>query len=134
MSGNGNLINPRATPLYGNNVQKRPLKKDKLEESQNFQQLVSDLQVQTEKEEVRLSSHAQERIKTRKIEMDDERLETLGEVAKEAKSKGAKNTLAMFGKDAFILSVKDKTVVTAMKEEEMESRFFTNIDSVYIKK
>jgi flagellar operon protein len=134
MSGNGNLINPRATPLYGNNVQKRPLKKEKLEESQNFQQLVSDLQVQTEKEEVRLSSHAQERIKTRKIEMDDERLETLGEVAKEAKSKGAKNTLAMFGKDAFILSVKDKTVVTAMKEEEMESRFFTNIDSVYIKK
>jgi hypothetical protein len=40
----------------------------------------------------------------------------------------------MFGSDAFILSVKDKTIVTAMKEEEMESRFFTNIDSVYIKK
>jgi len=134
MSGSGNLINPRATPLYGNTVQKRPLKKEKGDENQNFQQMVSDLQNQTEGEEVKLSSHAQERIKSRKIDMDEKRLESLGEVAKEAKSKGARNTLAMFGTDAFILSVKDKTVVTAMKEEEMESRFFTNIDSVYIKK
>jgi flagellar operon protein len=66
--------------------------------------------------------------------MSQKRLDTLGEVADEAGKKGAKNTLAMFGTDAFILSVKDKTIVTAMKEEEMESRFFTNIDSVYIKK
>ncbi|HOO34329.1 MAG TPA: TIGR02530 family flagellar biosynthesis protein [Thermotogota bacterium] len=134
MSGSGNLINPRATPLYGDNVQKRVLKKEKTEEVQSFQQIVSELQEQTVEEKVKLSSHAKERIKTRQIEMDEKRLESLGEVAREAKDKGARNTLAMFGKDAFILSVKDKTVVTAMKEEEMESRFFTNIDSVYIKK
>jgi len=134
MGDNGNLINPRTTPLYGQNLQKRTLKKEKAEEAQNFQQIVSDFQSQHEAEVVKLSFHAQERIKARKIEMNEKRLESLGEVAKEAKDKGAKNTLAMLGTDAFILSVKDKTIVTAMKEEEMESRFFTNIDSVYIKK
>ncbi|MFP4461884.1 MAG: TIGR02530 family flagellar biosynthesis protein [Thermotogota bacterium] len=128
-----NLINPRSTPLYGQNIQKQTKKIQKNVDQQDFNKLVQELN-QLKQEGLKVSSHAQERIRTRNIEMDQKRLDTLGEVADEAGKKGAKNTLAMFGKDAFILSVKDKTIVTAMKEEEMESRFFTNIDSVYIKK
>ncbi len=125
-----NLINPRSTPLYGQTVQKQTKKIQKVEDSANFTRIVQD----SLKEGLKVSSHAQERIEARNIEMNPKRLETLTQVANQAKSKGARNTLAMFGPDAFILSVKDKTVVTAMKKEEMESRFFTNIDSVYIKK
>src|SRR6056297_163126 len=128
-----NLINPRSTPLYGQDIQKQSKRIQKNVDPSEFNKLVQELN-QHEAEGLKVSSHAQERIRTRNIEMTQQRMDTLGEVADEAGKKGAKNTLAMFGTDAFILSVKDKTVVTAMKEEEMESRFFTNIDSVYIKK
>jgi len=128
-----NLINPRSTPLYGQNLQKQSKKIQKNGDQQDFNRIVQELN-QLKQEGLKVSSHAQERITARKIEMNQQRLDTLGEVADEAGKKGAKNTLAMFGTDAFILSVKDKTIVTAMKEEELESRFFTNIDSVYIKK
>jgi flagellar operon protein len=128
-----NLINPRSTPLYGQDIQKQSKKFQKSVDHSDFNKLVQEIH-QQQSQGLKVSSHAQERIKTRNIEMSQKRLDTLGEVADEAGKKGAKNTLAMFGTDAFILSVKDKTIVTAMKEEEMESRFFTNIDSVYIKK
>src|SRR6056297_3559741 len=128
-----NLINPRSTPLYGQKIQKPAKPIPKGVDPKEFNQLVRDLH-QQQSQDLKVSSHARERIKTRNIEMNQTRLDTLGEVAEEAGKKGAKNTLAMFGTDAFILSVKDKTIVTAMNEEEMESRFFTNIDSVYIKK
>lgn len=128
-----NLINPRSTPLYGQDIQKQSKRIQKSVDQSNFNKLVQEIN-QQQSRDLKVSSHAQERIKTRNIEMNQKRLDTLGEVADEAGKKGAKNTLAMFGTDAFILSVKDKTIVTAMKEEEMESRFFTNIDSVYIKK
>jgi len=128
-----NLINPRSTPLYTQEIQKQVKRLQKGVDPQEFNRIVQELnQLQTK--ELKLSSHAQERIRTRQIEMNQKKMDTLGEVADEADKKGAKNTLAMVGTDAFILSVKDKTIVTAMKEEEMESRFFTNIDSVYIKK
>ena len=128
-----NLINPRSTPLYGQDIQKQSKRIQKGVDQNDFSKLVQELH-QQQSQDLKVSSHAQERIRTRNIEMSQQRLDTLGEVADEAGKKGAKNTLAMFGTDAFILSVKDKTIVTAMKEEEMESRFFTNIDSVYIKK
>lgn len=128
-----NLINPRSAPLYGQDIQKQSKKIQKSVDQNDFNKLVQELH-QQKTQNLKVSSHAQERIRTRNIEMTQKRMDTLGEVADEAGKKGAKNTLAMFGTDAFILSVKDKTVVTAMKEEEMESRFFTNIDSVYIKK
>jgi len=128
-----NLINPRSTPLYGQDIQKQSKRVQKNVDPSEFNKLVQELN-QQQAEGLKVSSHAQERIRTRNIEMTQQRMDTLGEVADEAGKKGAKNTLAMFDTDAFILSVKDKTIVTAMKEEEMESRFFTNIDSVYIKK
>jgi len=128
-----NLINPRSTPLYSQEIQKQAKRIQKGVDQQDFNRIVQELN-QLQSKELKLSSHAQERIRTRQIEMNQKKMDTLGEVADEAGKKGAKNTLAMVGTDAFILSVKDKTIVTAMKEEEMESRFFTNIDSVYIKK
>ncbi|MEA1884719.1 MAG: hypothetical protein U9N62_09410 [Thermotogota bacterium] len=128
-----NLINPRSTPLYGQDIQKQSKRIQKSVDQNDFNKLVQEIN-QQQSQDLKVSSHAQERIKTRNIEMNQKRLDTLGEVADEAGKMGAKNTLALFGTDAFILSVKDKTIVTAMKEEEMESRFFTNIDSVYIKK
>ncbi len=128
-----NLINPRSTPLYGQEIQKQAKRIQKAVDQSDFSRLVQELH-QRQSEGLKVSSHAQERIKTRNIELNQTKLDSLGEVADEAGKKGAKNTLAMIGTDAFILSVKDKTIVTAMKEEEMESRFFTNIDSVYIKK
>jgi len=128
------LVKGRATPLYGNQLNNRQKVKKDSSNEKAFQQLVRDMQTRTEDETVKVSSHAQSRIENRKIEMNPDRMTTLNEVLTQAKDKGAKSTLAVFGEDAFILSVKDRTVVTALKENEMESRFFTNIDSVYIKK
>lgn len=133
MSDNLN-IQKRNTVLYSNEIKKKEiLKKD---ETQTFSQAVMDSLKEAEtsvKEEVKISAHAKKRILGRDINMDAGTMNALNQVLEIAKDKGARNTLAMLGNQAYILSVRDRTLVTVMNGEEMSKHFFTNIDSVYIK-
>jgi flagellar operon protein len=49
-----------------------------------------------------------------------------------AQEKGAKETLMVFDNFSLIVSVKNKTVITAMDKEGMKDNVFTNIDSAVI--
>jgi flagellar operon protein len=49
-----------------------------------------------------------------------------------AEEKGANDSLVMLRDMAFIVSVKNRTVVTAMHGENMKTNVFTNIDSAVI--
>lgn len=78
---------------------------------------------------VNFSSHAKRRIIDRNIDVDMTRLENgIKEVAK----KGAKNSLVLIDNDAYIVSVKNNTVVTAVDQSSLKNNVFTNIDSVAI--
>jgi flagellar operon protein len=46
--------------------------------------------------------------------------------------KGGKDSLVMMGDAALVVSVKNRTVVTAMDRSQMKGNVFTNIDSAVV--
>lgn len=96
----------------------------------SFQEILREQQVnQTSIEELKFSKHAIERLDTRNIELTEEQKERLNEGAKKARMKGIHESLVMVDEIAFVVSIKNNTVITAMMEEE---HVFTNIDGAVI--
>ncbi|MGE5409512.1 MAG: TIGR02530 family flagellar biosynthesis protein [Clostridiales bacterium] len=83
-----------------------------------------------ELEKVKFSSHAAKRLEARNIHLTETELGKLQNAVERAEQKGAKDSLVMMDKTAFIVNVPNKTVVTAMQVEEGSENIFTNIDSV----
>lgn len=76
---------------------------------------------------VNFSNHAKERLEERKLDLTNTDLERITDAFKTLESKGSKNSLILYDDLALIASIKNKTVVTALKSEEMSE--VTNIDS-----
>lgn len=88
--------------------------------------------LQKELTEVKFSKHAQERLNERNIQLDQKDMTNLNNAVAMAEKKGSNDSLVLLRDMAFIVSVKNKTVVTAMHGETMKSNVFTNIDSAVI--
>lgn len=82
-----------------------------------------------ELEKLKFSSHASKRLEARNIQLSDAELNKLQDAVERAEMKGAKDSLVMMDKTAFIVNVPNKTVVTAMQLGDNDN-IFTNIDSV----
>ncbi len=87
---------------------------------------------ETKFEGLRFSQHALERMSNRGISFKPEDLAKLSEAVEKAAKKGSRESLILMGDNALIVSVKNKTVVTAMDRETMKENVFTNIDSTVI--
>jgi len=81
---------------------------------------------------VRLSQHAQERLQTSGVALGANEMQRLGQAVDVAASKGARQSLVLLDGTALIVSVKNRTVVTAVSGERMRGNVFTNIDSAVI--
>ncbi len=82
--------------------------------------------------QVKFSSHAQQRLATRNIQLTPGDLVKISEAIERAAQKGSSDSLIMMDNLAFVVSVKNKTVITAMDESNMKEHVFTNIDSAVI--
>ena len=83
---------------------------------------------------VKFSHHAEQRLMQRGIRLAPEALERIGGAIDKAAAKGAKDSLVLYKDLAFIVSVKNRTVVTAMDGDSMQDHVFTQIDSaVWVK-
>lgn len=91
-----------------------------------------DAILQKELQEVKFSKHAQERLTERNIQLDQNDMSHLHHAIALAEKKGSNDSLVLLRDMAFIVSVKNKTVVTAMHGESMKENVFTNIDSAVI--
>ena len=78
---------------------------------------------------VRLSQHAAERLKSRGITLSETDMKQLAGAVDSVAKKGGKDSLIMMGDAALVVSVKNRTVVTAMDRQGMKGNVFTNIDS-----
>ena len=78
---------------------------------------------------VRLSQHAAERLKSRGITLTDADMKQLAGAVDSVAQKGSKDSLIMMKDAALVVSVKNRTVVTAMDRHTMKGNVFTNIDS-----
>jgi len=94
----------------------------------NFQQV---LQRELTAGQIKFSAHAQQRLALRSGLSDAEMKRLLDGVAK-AEQKGARESLILMDNLALIVSVKNRTVITAVDGQRMKENVFTNIDSAVI--
>jgi len=81
---------------------------------------------------VKFSQHAQDRLKARNITFSANDLANLEGAVNSVAQKGGRESLVMMGDAALVVSVKNRTVVTAMDRAQMKGNVFTNIDSAVI--
>ena len=89
-------------------------------------------QVSGTKENVNFSKHANERLLSRNIRLSDAQMERLNDGVQQAKQKNINESLVMMDNLAFIVNIKNNTVITAMDQESNDSNVFTNIDGAVI--
>ena len=82
--------------------------------------------------DVTFSRHAMNRVMERNIDLSTDNLERLNEGVKLADEKGLDDTLILLDEAAFIVSVKNKTVITTVNKDEMTGNVFTNIDGTVV--
>jgi flagellar operon protein len=83
-------------------------------------------------EKLQFSRHALVRVQRRGIELDPATLGRLSEGVGRAASKGSRDSLVLVDGTAFVVSVSNRTVITAVGSEHMKDNVFTNIDSAVI--
>lgn len=85
-----------------------------------------------ESKELKFSKHAKERLASRQIDLSRQDLAKLEQGVNKAEDKGSKESLVLINNNAYVVSVKNKTVITAMDQESMQENVFTNIDSAIV--
>lgn len=88
--------------------------------------------LQEELRGLKFSKHAQDRLDSRSIRLNDADMASLQRAVTRAEEKGAKDSLVLLRDLAFIVSVKNRTVVTAVDGDHLKENVFTNIDSAVI--
>jgi len=81
---------------------------------------------------VKFSAHALERLRTRNIHLSADDRSNILEAINRAESKGAKDSLVLVRGAALVVSVENRTIVTALDRQEMTGNVFTNIDSAIV--
>ena len=82
--------------------------------------------------QLQFSRHALARVQRRGIELTPATLGRLAEGVGRAESKGSRDSLVLVDGTAFVVSVSNRTVITAVGSEHMKENVFTNIDSAVI--
>ncbi len=81
---------------------------------------------------LKFSAHASQRINERKIALDPATLLKVNNAIDKAEAKGLEDTLILTGDAALIVSVKNRTVITAIDRDSLSGNVFTNIDGAVI--
>lgn len=127
-------IDPRIgrTPPAEKTEQKQDVRTEKSAFEQIFQQELKQGQG------LRFSAHAQDRLTSRGIQLSPEAVNRLTEAVDRAAAKGSRDALLLMPgasrrEDlALVVSVTNRTVVTAVDGETLQESIFTNIDSAVI--
>lgn len=82
--------------------------------------------------DIKLSKHAEQRIKDRNINLTGEDADKLNEAIARAQAKGIKSSLILMQDKAFIVSVSSNTIITAVDKQHLADSIFTNIDGAVI--
>ncbi len=78
---------------------------------------------------VKFSAHAMSRLSERNIQMTETDTQRLQSAVDRAEAKGSRDSLVLMDNYALIVSVRNRTVVTAMDQERMKENVVTKIDS-----
>ena len=113
------------TGQYLSNQSKRPI--NRTSEGMSFEEVLN-----SKKTELKFSKHADARLSERNIRLSEEQLERLNKGARKADAKGIGESLMIMDDLAFIVNIRNNTVVTAIDSKSNEENIFTNIDGAVI--
>jgi flagellar operon protein len=120
---------PNPIRIGENKAPAKPVKKPATPGGPDFADILSG---KLPAEGLKFSTHATERLKARGISFSDAELKQLQGAVESVAVKGGKDSLIMVGDAALVVSVKNRTVVTALDRDSMKGNVFTNIDSAVI--
>ena len=83
-------------------------------------------------EDLKFSVHAQERIRQRNILLGSQDVQRLRHGVDRIAEKGGRESLVLMDDSAFLVSVKNRTVITAIGRDHLKDNVFTNIDSTVV--
>lgn len=83
-------------------------------------------------QQLRLSAHVQTRLVSRKIDIGPEQWQRVNDGVQKAASKGARESLVLLDDVALVISIRNRTVITAVDKEQLKDNVFTHIDSAVI--
>ncbi len=119
------------TDVYLQKSKKSEYKQTTNQHELSFQQILQKVS-EPQSEQVTFSKHANERLASRNIRLDESQMQRLNKGIMQAKEKSIKESLVMMDNIAFIVNIKNSTVVTAMDQNTNDSNVFTNIDGAVI--
>ena len=83
-------------------------------------------------EGITVSAHAKDRIASRNIPFGNSEVSRIESALQKAEAKGSRDALMLLDGNAFVVSVTNRTIVTAMDGMNVRDNVFTNIDSAVI--
>jgi flagellar operon protein len=81
---------------------------------------------------LKFSAHALQRLQSRNITLTADDVKRMNAMADKAAAKGAQQSLFMLRDVGMIVSIKNRTVITAVDCDSMRENVFTNIDSAAV--
>lgn len=85
-----------------------------------------------EQQPLKFSKHANMRLDARNINLTSEQMQKLEQGISKAQAKGIKESLVLMDNIALVVNIENKTVVTALEQNEARDHIFTNIDGALI--
>ncbi len=98
----------------------------------SFEEILKQKQEVAGSSELKFSKHASARLNDRNINLSQEQNERLENGVIKASEKGINESLVILDSLAFIVNVPNRTVVTAIDQNESNDNIFTNIDGAVI--
>lgn len=119
-----NGVNLPFIPAGGlNELTKNFIQRDPIS-STSFEEIFKE-----ELSKIKFSSHAQSRLVSRDITLNQTDIERLQNSVQIAESKGARESLVILDEKAFIISIPNRTVITVVNRNQLEQNVVTDIDS-----
>lgn len=96
----------------------------------NFKEMFSAELAQTK--ELTFSKHASQRLHSRGIELSNQQVNQISDALDKAAARGSRETLVLMDDLALVVSVENRTVITAFDRDQLKDGVVTSIDSAVI--
>lgn len=98
--------------------------------ARQFAQALEEARAKPDK--LRFSAHALERMAQRGIKLSPQEMERVQRAVKTAAGKGSRSSLVLLDENAFVVSIANRTVITALQGDALKDQVVTEIDSAVI--
>lgn len=90
----------------------------------NFEEVLNS------EKKLKFSAHAQKRMESRNITINSDEMKKIEESVAKLRDKGCQDSVILSQDRAYVISIKNNTVVTVVDEGSLKDSVFTNIDSM----